>query len=225
MLGQVLADVLTPAIGIALSPIPVIAVILMLLSARAGRTAPAFAAGWLLGILLVAGIVMSFVPASAAAGEGGGGVGVGVVKLLLGLLLLVMALKQWRSRPKPGQAAALPKWMAGIDRMPPIRAGLLGAALSALNPKNLPLALAAGLSLAQVDDAGGQITGLVLFVLLAGCSVLVPVVVFLLFAERMARPLASAKDWLQQNNATVMFVVLLVFGVSVIAKGIGTLVA
>jgi hypothetical protein len=51
MFGQVVGDVLAPAVGIALSPIPIIAAILMLLSPRAGRTAPAFASGWFAGVL------------------------------------------------------------------------------------------------------------------------------------------------------------------------------
>ena len=42
MFGQVIEDVLASAVGIALSPI--IAAILMPLSPKAGRTAPAFAA-------------------------------------------------------------------------------------------------------------------------------------------------------------------------------------
>lgn len=221
MFAEVVGEVLTPAIGIALSPIPIIAAILMLLSPRAGRTAPAFAAGWTAGILVVALAVMLFVPASAAAGDGGGGTAVGVVKLLLGVLFLLMAAGQWRKRPKPGEAARLPKWMAGVDRMSPGAAFGIGAALSALNPKNLPLALTAGLSLARLSG-GGSVLALVVFVLVAACSVLVPVGVYLLFTERMRAPLDRMKDWLTRNNATVMFIVLLVLGVSVIGKGIAS---
>lgn len=222
MFGQAIGDILAPAIGIALSPIPIIAAILMLLSPHAKRTAPAFASGWLAGILIVALLVMLFVPASAAAGQGSGGSTVGVVKLVLGALFLLMAAKQWRNRPKPGQTPELPKWMAGIDKMAPGAALAIGAGLSALNPKNLPLSLAAGLSLAQLS--GGQAAlGLVVFTLLAGCSVLVPVAAYLLFSARMQRPLSGLKDWLTANNATVMFVVLLVLGVSLIGKGLATL--
>jgi hypothetical protein len=221
MFGQVIGDVLSPAIGISLSPIPIIAAILMLLSPRAGRTAPAFAAGWLGGILVAALLVMLFVPASAAAGQGGGGTAVGIVKLVLGVLFLLMALGQWRKRPKPGESPELPKWMAGIDGMGPLAAVGIGAGLSALNPKNLPLALSAGLSLAQLSG-GEAALGLAVFVLLAGSSVLVPVIAYLLFSARMQHPLAALKDWLTANNATVMFIVLLVLGTTLIGKGLAT---
>lgn len=221
MLGQILGDVLTPAIGIALSPIPIIAAILMLLSPRAKQTAPVFAIGWIAGILIVALLVMLFVPASAAAGQGGGGSAVGIVKLVLGALFLLMALKQWRSRPKPGETPELPKWMAGVDKMAPGAALAIGAGLSALNPKNLPLALAAGLSLAGLSG-GESALGLTVFVLLAGSSVLLSVVAYLLFSARMQGPLFALKDWLTNNNATVMFIVLLVLGVALIGKGLAT---
>lgn len=219
MFGEVLGDVLAPAVGIALSPIPIVAAILMLLSPKAGRTAPMFAAGWTVGILVVALAVMLFVPASAASGRGGGGAAVGVVKLLLGALLLFMALGQWRKRPGPDEEPKLPKWMSGVDAMSPVAALGTGAALSALNPKNLPLALAAGLSLAGLS--GGEATvGLVVFVLLAASSVLAPVVVYALFKARMQAPLGRLKDWLTRNDATVMFLVLLVLGVSLVGKGL-----
>ncbi|WP_035700404.1 GAP family protein, partial [Glycomyces tenuis] len=169
--------------------------------------------------LVVALVVMLFVPASAAAGSGGGGTAVGLVKLALGALFVLMALGQWRKRPEPGQEAELPKWMAGVDRMSPPAALAVGAALSALNPKNLSLALTAGISLARLSG-GEAVGGLCLFVLLAGSSVLVPVVMYLLFSGRMARPLGALKDWLTANNATVMFTVLLVLGAVLVGKGL-----
>lgn len=219
MFGQVVGETLSQAVGIALSPIPIIAAILMLLSPRARRTAPAFAIGWLLGILVVALVVMLFVPASASAGSGGGGTAVGIVKLALGLLFVLMALGQWRNRPKGGQAAELPKWMAGVDRMSPVAALGVGAVLSALNPKNLSLALTAGISLARLSG-GESVAALCVFTVLAASSVLVPVVMYLLFSRRMARPLGALEDWLTANNATVMFTVLLVLGTVLVGKGL-----
>lgn len=219
MFGEAIGEILPQAIGIALSPVPIIAVILMLLSIRASSTAPAFAIGWTVGILVVALVVALFVPASAASGQSGGGAVVGIVKLVLGGLFLVMAFGQWRKRPGPGETASLPKWMSSIDRMSPAAAFGVGLGLSAVNPKNLSLALAAGLSLAGLS--GGQmISGLVVFVLLAACSVLIPVCVHTLFSRRMTAPLSHLKDWLTRNNATVMFTVLLVLGVTLIGKGI-----
>ena len=63
---------------------------------------------------------------------------------------------------------------------------------------------------------------IVVFVLLAGCTVLVPVIGYLIASARMAGPLDSLRGWLVDNNATIMAVLLLVIGVSVIGKGIAS---
>jgi len=60
------------------------------------------------------------------------------------------------------------------------------------------------------------------FVLLAASTVLVPVVGYLIASARMGGPLDSLRGWLVANNATIMAVLLLVIGVSVIGKGIAS---
>ena len=48
-MGPAIGDVLPLALGVALSPIPIIAVILMLLSPKAQENGPAFLVGWVAG--------------------------------------------------------------------------------------------------------------------------------------------------------------------------------
>ena len=52
--------------------------------------------------------------------------------------------------------------------------------------------------------------------------VLIPVVGYLIASTRMAGPLDRLREWLVDNNATIMAVLLLVIGVSVIGKGIAS---
>jgi hypothetical protein len=63
-MGQVIGDLLPLAIGVTISPIPIIAVILMLLAPEAGGASTGFLAGWVMGIagatvgfLLLAGML------------------------------------------------------------------------------------------------------------------------------------------------------------------------
>ena len=51
-----------------------------------------------------------------------------------------------------------------------------------------------------------------------------PVLAYLIASDRMAGRLEALRHWLVQNNATVMTVLLLVMGVMVIGKGIGSFV-
>ena len=51
-MGPVIGDFLPAAIGVAISPIPIIAVILMLLTPRARTNGPAFLVGWIVALLV-----------------------------------------------------------------------------------------------------------------------------------------------------------------------------
>lgn len=115
----------------------------------------------------------------------------------------------------------MPKWMSAIDSMTAGKGLGLGFLLSAVNPKNLLMAASAGVIVGGAGLAFGQ-TGIVIiiFVLLAGCTVIIPVVGYLIASARLAGPLDRLRKWLVENNAVIMAVVLLVIGVAVIGKGI-----
>lgn len=220
-LGGAVGDLLPAAVGVAISPIPIIATVLMLMSARAARTAPAFAAGWVAGLVVV-GVVVLLIANPAGVSEGGGGTTAsGWVKIALGLLFLALARRAWRNRPAPGEHPALPGWLAAIDAMPPRRAAAIGAGLAAVNPKNLALTLAGALSIAQAGlSTGDDAIALAIFVAIGSLTVAGPVIAYRLMRARAEAPLLRAKDWLVREQATVMVVLLLVLGVVLLGKGI-----
>jgi threonine/homoserine/homoserine lactone efflux protein len=211
---------------VALGPVPIIAVILMLFSARAKVNGSAFVVGWVFGVGLVTAVGLLLANASNAGSSSGATDAVSWIKLALGVLLLVAAVRQWRSRPAADQQPEMAKWMAGIDAMHTGKAFALGAALGAVNPKNLALGLAAGASIAQTGISTAQewATALI-FVALSSVTVALPVIYFLLGGASAQHTLDSWKAWLQQNNATVMAVLLVVFGFVLIGQSIQTLSA
>jgi len=218
----VVGAILPLALGVAVSPIPIIAAILMLLSPRARSTGLGFLAGWVLGIV-VAVVAFTLLAALIPPASDTSTPVAGVIKIVLGLLLLVLAARQWRGRPRAGQTPALPKWMAAIDSMTAGRALAIGFLLSAVNPKNLLMAAGAGVDIGSAAlDAGETTAAIVVFVLLAASTVAVPVIGYLAASARMKAPLESMREWLVHNNATVMAVLLLVIGVVMVGKGIGS---
>jgi hypothetical protein len=222
-MGQVIGDLLPSAIGVALSPVPIIAVILMLGTPRARANGPAFAAGWVVGLTIVS-VVVLLVAGGADDGDSGTSVVVDVIKLAIGVLFLLLALKQWQGRPRPGVAPAAPTWTATVDGFTTGRSLVLGAALSGANPKNLALTLAAAGSIAQGGlDAGGDAVSIAVFVVLGSLTVAGPVVFFLLAGERAATPLSTIKDFMASHNAVIMMVVLLVLGAKLLGAGIAGL--
>jgi threonine/homoserine/homoserine lactone efflux protein len=218
-MNQVIGEILPLAVGIAISPIPIIAAILMLLSPRAKGTSVGFMIGWLAGIA-VAIVLFSLLSSVIPPETGGRSPVAGVVKIILGVLLLVLAIKQWRTRPAKGNQASLPKWMSAIDSMSAVKALWLGFLLAAANPKNLLLAIAAGVIVGRAGLTVGQVAVvIIIFVLLAGSTVLVPVFGYLIASARLAGPLDRLRQWLVDNNAVIMAVLLLVLGVALIGKG------
>ena len=220
-MGAVIGDLLPLGLGVAISPIPIIAVILMLLSRQAARTSTGFLAGWVAGIVVVTVVVLLLVGQAGNTSTGKPSTVSSVLKLVFGVLLLVLAVRQWRERPKPGEAAELPKWMSTIDSFTFGKALGLGFALSGVNPKNLLMCLGAGTTIGAAHLSGGE--DVVVFTLIAASTVAVPVIGYLTARSKMTGPLDSLRDWLTQNNATVMAVLLLVIGVVLLGKGIGGL--
>jgi Kef-type K+ transport system membrane component KefB len=108
-MGQAIGDILPLAIGVAISPVPIIAIVLMLGTPRARGNGIAFAIGWVAGLTLAGAIMLAIASGNATTGSGEPETWVSLLKVVLGTLFLLLALKQWRGRPAPGQEAAMPK--------------------------------------------------------------------------------------------------------------------
>src|SRR5437660_8965021 len=109
-MGTVIGQMLPLAIGVALSPLPIIAVILILTTPAARANGIAFTVGWILGSLVVCGI-LSLLLHGVNNAQGSPSTIARIVGLILGLLLLFLAIRQWRSRPKEGETPPTPKWL------------------------------------------------------------------------------------------------------------------
>ena len=224
-MGSAVGEMLPLAIGIAISPLAIVAVILILTTSRARTNGPAFLGGWLLGLAVVGGVALVVTDAAESADTSGPRTVVALLKIALGVALLVLAWRGFRGRPRPGEEAPLPKWMAALDRFTPARSFAVGALFGGLKPKNLILTAAAAAGIAQ-SGLGGvqQLVVLLLLVLVASIGIIAPVAIYFLKGEeKAARVLDAWKTWLQANNTTVMIVLFVVFGVVLIGKGIGGL--
>ena len=224
-MGTVIGDILPLAIGVALSPLPIVAVILMLFSKKARSTSLGFLLGWFLGVTVVATVVVFVVdPAQQATGGEDSPLTI-TLHIVLGVLLLFLAYRDWKKRPKPGEEVEAPKWMSSIDTMTAGKALGMGVLLSGVNPKNLALILGAGVAIAAAGLTSTQtIIALIVFVVIACVSVAAPVVIYLVMGDKATPMLNSWKAWLTHNNAAVMMVILLLFGVKLLADGLGALI-
>jgi threonine/homoserine/homoserine lactone efflux protein len=215
-----IGNFLPSAVGVAISPIPIIAVILMLGTPRARTDGPAFAAGWVVGMVAVSVIVLVVTGTGSMRERSYDTVNWGQV--VLGLVFFALARREWRSRPAKGEPAEMPGWMQAIDQVKPGKAFGLGAALSALNPKNLALTAAAAAQISQAELTGGEnVVAIGVFVAIASVTVVGAVVFYLLVGARADKPLAALKEFMVEHNVVIMVVILLVLGAKLLGDGFG----
>jgi threonine/homoserine/homoserine lactone efflux protein len=223
-MGQAIGDLLPAAVGVAISPLPIVAVVLMLVTERGRVNGVSFLVGWVVGIAAAGTILLLVASGAGAHDEGQPADWVGWLKLVLGVCLLLLALKQWRDRPREGHETAIPKWMGALDAFTPAKAGGAGVVLSAANPKNLLLIVAGSAAIAQSGiSAGEQAVSLAVFTIIASIGVAIPVVIYFALGNRAGPLLDRLKTWLSANNAVIMAVLLLVIGVKLIGDAISAL--
>lgn len=219
-----IGDILAPAVGVAISPVPIIAVVLMLFTKKAKSNSLAFLLGWVIGLTIVGLIVLYIAGTQDLSPASGPSTAASTIKLLLGLLLLFLAAKQWKKRPLPGEEPEMPKWMKTIDTFTPVKALGLALLLSGANPKNLALTLAAAISIAQANlSSFYSLIALGIFVIIGSITIAIPGLIYLIKGDKAAKTLNEMKAWLVQNNATVMFVLFLILGADLVGRGISEL--
>ena len=160
----------------------------------------------------------------AGTDEGGPETWVSFVKLAVGALFLLLAARTWRTRPRAGQEAAMPKWMQAIDKSTTGKSFGVGLLLSGVNPKNLALTIAAATAFAQTGISGGEAVGaLAVFIVVGSLSILAPVVIYFAMGARAAAIVDDLKTLMAAHNAAIISVLLLVLGAKLIGDAIGGL--
>ncbi len=218
MLLSAIGYSLPMAVGVALSPLPIAAVVTILLSARPNN-ASAFLLGWITGILFIGGIVFLIPGLDTARGEPTAASG--WVRLVVGGVLLVLAVWQWRQRPAADDPVEAPKALSRLDSISVGKTVSMGFLLSTFNPKNLLLTFAGAASIdASMATPSQQAIALALYATVASLSVGIPIIGYIFFTDRSRIVLADWKGWLIRNNAIMVTALLVVFGTLIIGNGL-----
>lgn len=220
-MGNVVGEVLPFALAVAISPIPIIAVVLTLLSPKAKAASVGLLAGWVAGIIVTLALFILISGMLPEDSSDGWRPILGTIKVALGAVFLFMAIRQWRSRPKKGMEVTLPTWMQAIDKASARSAAVIGFVLSAVNPVNLLMLVSAGLTIGSSELSGNSLVIVVaVFASIAASTMVIPVVGYLLAARQLARPLEQLRGWLARYNAIIVALLLLVVGVYMIFQGL-----
>ncbi|WBP90904.1 GAP family protein [Kitasatospora cathayae] len=210
-MGEAIGPMLASAVAVALSPLPLIVVLLILASPRGRSNGLAFTAGWVLGLAAVVALVVA---AGSALNPGNGEpTWSSWLKLVLGAALLLLAAEQWRDRPRPGHVTAPPAWLLGIDRLTPARSAGLAVALVVARPKTLLPAIGGAASIAAAPPGtGAKVLAAALMVLIGSLGTLLPLAVQLRGADRSLRALGEWRAWTAAHHAAIMTAVPVVLG-------------
>lgn len=220
MLIQAIGSILPLALAVALSPFPVIGIVLLLSGGHRGRNGALFAFGWVVALTVLAALVVAMFdgavdpdsPSSAIADW---------ARVIAGGALIVLGIRKVVTRPRPGDDVEMPAWMASLEHATAARATLLGAALGGANPKNVVLTAAAS---AVIVEAGLHGTDLIIaiaaYVIVGSCTVVGAVVAHLVGGQRAASLLAGVRQFMLANNNVIVAVVLLLIGANVLGGGL-----
>lgn len=208
------------ALVVALSPITVIPAVLVLHTTRPRETGLAFLVGWLVGL---AALTTAFVAASGLLGglHKSPPAWASWLRIGVGAALIAFGIYRWATRDGHGE---MPGWMRSFTSMSPPRAGLTAAALAVIRPEVLLMCAAAGLAIGSAGLAAGDIwPAAVFFVVLAGSSVLIPIVGYLAASERLDPALNRLKTWMEQQHAALVAAILILIGAMVVYNGVHAL--
>lgn len=214
------------AIAVAVSSVPIVTMLVILLSPHRSRTAVPFLLGWVGGILLVVSIcalLAQAVPTPRSSRRPD--TAIGMLEILVGTILIVLGVISWlreRRRGRPSSAST-PAWLSRAGDLGPWSALGLGLVLN-VRPKGLLLAIAAGLTVrADAGTVPVAILAIVLYTLIGGSTVAVPIIATIASPTRMEPRLVAADDWMRRNGTTLTSVIIGVIGLAIVGMGIARL--
>lgn len=215
--GSLLTELIPLALVVALSPLSIIPAVLVLHTPRPRPAGLAFLAGWLIGMAALTSIFLQV--SSLLGGREGRPPGwASWLRIVVGGALIVVGLYRWFTREK---AAHKPRWMETLSTLTPPRAGAAGMILTVVNPKVLFICAAAGLAIGTASGGShDDWVAVAWFVIAAGSTVALPILAYTVSGDRLDRPLARLKDWMDRQHAVLIAGILVVIGLMVAYKGI-----
>jgi threonine/homoserine/homoserine lactone efflux protein len=203
---------------VAMSPLTIIpAIVLVLQSDRARPAGLAFMFGWLLGLAATTAVFVQLPrlldglnrPAPTWAAW---------VRLAVGIALIAFGGWRWLTRH---QVTRQPAWLNRLSRLTPVGAGAVAVGLILVNPKVLVMNAAAGLVIGTAAvGMPGVWVAVVYYTVIAGSSVLLPILAYAVAGERVDHQLERLKQWMERQHAVLMAGFLVVVGLLLVYTGI-----
>jgi len=206
------------ALVVAMSPLTIIpAIVLVLQSDRARATGLAFLGGWLLGLAATTAVFVQ-VPRLLDGLNRPAPTWAAWVRIVAGIALVAFGVWRWLNRHR---ATAQPAWLNRLSRVTPAGAGAFAVGLILVNPKVLVVNAAAGLVIGTAGlGAPGASLAVAYYTVIAGSTVLLPILAYAIAGERVDDQLKRMKQWMERQHAVLMAGFLAVVGLLLVYTGI-----
>lgn len=215
-----LHDLIPLAVGMLISPLPIVAIVAIILAPRGRTAAPAYASVFI-GVSLVfvaVGALTSAGSSSASPSDTAKTVSF-VLAIVLAVGFTALAVASWLSRPRHGEAPKAPAWLAALDSVTPAKAAALGLLMAVTNTKNIPLALKGGSLIGEAHLPLMAAGGLCLALVIAGSlPLIIAAVVATSGSKRTTTALERIKAEMIAHNAMIMTVLFAILAANEAAQ-------
>ena len=208
------------AMGIAFSPGPILAIIMLLMTKRARVSGSLFLLGWIVGIQIV-GTIIIFMP-GVIASHGGMSDTTGTVKIIVGILLLILIYPVFIKKKKQGNKERIPKIFNSIDSFGSVKVFIIGFVFSALSIKNAALTAsgAAHIHTSSLIDYVETLLGVFFFSVIASFTLILPILIYFIVPHKTEVLLQKWRDWLMKHHWDIVMSMLAISGILLIYVGL-----
>jgi threonine/homoserine/homoserine lactone efflux protein len=221
--SDVLEGLIPPVLGIALGPLPILAIVLMLRTAQPARTSIGFAVGWLAGVALATALLVSCAALIPAGDSAHPRRWLGVIQVALGVALLLWSSSKIVAHFQKGEPEP-PRLFDALTSTTPARSVRVGATLATLNPKHFVFMLPVATLVTEQDLSRAEAAlAVLLFALLASSTVLAPTLLHRWAPARVDRALDRVFRWLVRHMSLISAAVLALIGANSLFKGLDNL--
>ncbi|MFS0892706.1 GAP family protein [Microbacterium sp. 179-I 3D3 NHS] len=209
-----MAPIISLAIAVAFTVLPIVAIIGILVDTGRASRGWMLTAGYAVGLASVflvatAGLVRLSIPKLAHPA---------VVEVVAGAALLVVALVLHLLRGREKGTGRSPRAASDHGRIGPVQAALVGLQF-AVHPENLIL-IAAAAAKAAVFDSAGRALAAVAFTVVAVSTVALPSAASAIWGERAGPVLGRVKRWFSHNSGRLTTIALAVIGTVLLVVGV-----
>ncbi|OBK70012.1 hypothetical protein A5653_11485 [Mycobacterium colombiense] len=215
--GLVLARLTTPALVIALSPVPVVvALVLLVHNERPYLSSVSYVLGRLLSLGALATAFMH-VPRLFDVLVGPAPLWADWAVTVGGVILVAAGLRLWWRRGPTGGRG----WDGRVGAITPAAAAGTGMFPMLANPKVLAASAAVGTQIASVRFTGaGAVIAVAYYALLANSTVVAPILAYFVVGPRIDSRLERLRRWIQDRRRAITALTLVIVGIAVVLYGV-----